>query len=821
MLSSPRRAGNDGASSSNKRGRRNTSDIPSPPKEGKRWSLAAFATSRKPSNPDPSTFPGSLPTFIDPVVVNDLHQLHKYTVKIRSATKNVNHVDSAWNDYHKYKEKCFECCKTLIAPPAQKRESSVISPTTIMPPRLEHQRDDSLNLMAVDSNSSTQSSGSRIDSSLHPGPHDEQCQKAVREWEATVELLTNTLRSSLQETYNTYEKDATPEGFEKLCTDKATRYNTIYYMRNASISKMMSADLDFFNKYDVRFRNYDEIKKDLAKLKLLLGTSSIPQSRTIIERRISPTGDVMLEFANKESESYPVYRFRVSSHCLRETTSPIFGLMFNPHFRAELDDDIQRSLPPPPDRYACNDGHEIMRYRMPQTELNTERSLEILLHAAHNHNERVPREVQFNQFVAIAEACLRYRCTSPLELAVEHMWLPYWRDKATNDMLAEVLLICYVFGLTENFARLSRIVILNMPGLDYVQRKPRWPQRVEEKIAAVRHAKCRETLNEYLFPTPRADSIFNSDRSQINPSSGLRCPKGDRTCDAQNLGWYMKSLTELGLLPTILSSPALLQTPAPPQSQSLLEIISRLSRITGPPQIHGGICDFAPAFRAAIKDIYESVPGLTLFEVSGKSGWALSKNRSPRHSTQSQKNGAQFSGTREQLFKIAALQRDAPGDYYHYRSLLLPFGSDSGSANDNDVCFKIMNLLDDPRDLRAAALIDKRFYRSYLRNKSRLWENIRGFGNGKAPEAYHHMEIAEVDGTPSTARISDDDENYILRSTMGAVPPQEKFRHGQLLLIENKRLVAEDGNKYTSDMRKGLLGITGHESDSQRSYLGE
>ncbi|KAI1734816.1 hypothetical protein F4680DRAFT_437065 [Xylaria scruposa] len=819
MLSSPRRAGNDSASGSNKRSRRNTSDMPSPPKEGKRWSLAAFAASRKPSNPDPNTFPGNLPTFVDPIVVNDLHQLHKYTVKIRSAAKNINHVDSAWNDYHKHKEKCFECCKTLIAPPNQRRESSVVSPTTIMPPRLENQRDDSLNLMTVDSNSSTQSSGSRIDSTLRPGPHDEQCQKAVREWEATVELLTNTLRTSLQETYNTYEKDATPEGFEKLCTDKATRYNTIYYMRNASISKMMSADLDFFNKYDVRFRNYDEIKKDLARLKLLLGTSSIPQSRTIIERRISPTGDVMLEFANKESESYPVFRFRVSSHCLRETTSPIFGLMFNPHFRAEMDDDIQRSLPPPPDRYTCNDGHEIMRYRMPQTELNTERSLEILLHAAHNHNERVPREVQFNQFVAIAEACLRYRCTSPLELAVEHMWLPYWRNKATENMLDEVLLISYVFGLTENFARLSRIVILNMPDPEYVQRKPRWPQRVEEKIVAVRHAKieqvykqCRETLNEYLSPTPRADSIFNSDRNHIDPSSGLRCPKGDRTCDTQNLGWYMKSFTEFGLLPAILSSPALLHAPAPPQLQSLLEIISRLSRITGPPQIHGGICDFAPAFRAAIKDIYESVPGLTLFEVSGKSGWALSKNRSPR---QSQNNGAQFPGTREQLFKIAARQRHVPGDYYHYRSPL---------AYDDDVCFfKIMSLLDDPRDLRTAALIDKRFYRSYLRNKVQLWEGIRGSGNGKAPAAYHHMEIAEVDGTPSTARISvDDGENYVLRSTMSAVPPGEKFRHGQLLLVENKCLVETDGDKSTSDMREGLLGIRimGHESNRQKSYSG-
>ena len=247
---------------------------------------------------------------------------------------------------------------------------------------------------------------------------------------------------------------------------------------------MMSADLNFFPRYDVRFRNYDEIKKDLVKVQSILGTSGIPQNRTIIERRISPTGDVMLEFANADNDEQPVFRFRVASHCLRETSSPIFGYMFNPHFRAELDDDIRRSVPLPPSKCVCADGNEVMLYRMPQTELNTQRSLEILLHAAHNHHDRVPREVQFSQFVAIAEVCLRYRCTSPLEMAVEHLWLPCLRDNATDDMLADVLLISYVFGLSDNFTCLSRMAILAMTGPG-----SNWPQKVQEKIEAVRRAK--------------------------------------------------------------------------------------------------------------------------------------------------------------------------------------------------------------------------------------------------------------------------------------------------------------------------------------------
>lgn len=130
----------------------------------------------------------------------------------------------------------------------------------------------------------------------------------------------------------------------------------------------------------------------------------------------------------------------------------------------------------------------VVLYRMPQTELNIEDSLEILLHAAHNHHDKVPRKVQFSLFVAITEVCLRYQCTSPLELYVEHMWLPYWREHATDAMLADVLLISYVFGLSNNFTRLSRLAILNMGNSDDVPCKS-WPHRVEEMITTVCRSK--------------------------------------------------------------------------------------------------------------------------------------------------------------------------------------------------------------------------------------------------------------------------------------------------------------------------------------------
>ncbi|KAI8632741.1 hypothetical protein F5Y19DRAFT_491373 [Xylariaceae sp. FL1651] len=863
MSSSPHQPGPGSGSGTGQRNRRSTSDIPSAIKFGsdsRKWifgngnrpwkgrphgSESRFTPGSKLPNGDANTnnFPGHLPSFIDPVVATDLQQLRKYTQKIKNAAKSVSHVDSAWNDYIKIKEKCLGWCKALMSLSSQRRESSVVSPTTTMSPALEFQKDlalDTLNLIAVDTSSSTQSAGSRVDTPLRHASQEAQCQEAVREWEAAVELLANTLRTSLQETYNEYEKDATLEGFDRICTDKAIRHNTIYRMRNTSISKMMSANLDFFPKYDVRFRNYDEIKKDLAKVRSLLGTSDIPKERTIIERRISPAGDVMLEFANIESEKHPVFRFRVSSHCLRETTSPIFAHMFNSHFLAELDEDTRRSLPSSPTRHICGDGSEVKLYRMPQTELNTERSLEILLHAAHNHNDRVPREVQFSQFVAIAEACLRYRCTSPLELAVEHLWLPFWRGKATDDMLGGVLLICcklvfffvaigitglrHVFGLCENFTRLSRITILNMTDPNHQQYKS-WPQTVQNKISAIRRAKieqvydqCRTTLDEYLCPAPRVDPKSSTDRSHPSPTSRLRCPKGDRTCDAQNLGWYMKRLTELGMLPAILPSPALSHIPAP-QNRSLLQLINSLCLITSPPQCHGGICDFAPTFRASIKDIYESVSGVTLFDVSGKRGWALSKNRSPRQSqSQSQSNGGAQGGVHEQLFEIAARQRYAPG---YFRT--------EGSGADVDavdyIHFKILSFLDKPQDLRAAALTNRQFYRSYQRNETRLRGGIRrDSAAAQSDLRLRHVSNGSRPG-PSTA-----DAECILypsasnrlgeeRAAMGSIRPQEKFKHGQILLVEDKRLLEGDVNKYARDVRDELIGFTVREGEGPRQGI--
>ncbi|KAI0397675.1 hypothetical protein F5Y17DRAFT_464535 [Xylariaceae sp. FL0594] len=532
---------------------------------------------------------------------------------------------------------------------------------------------------------------------------DEECQEAVRGWEAAVDLLGESLRATLQDTYSDWNKDVTPQGFERICWDMTARRNAISSMRGSDLASTRLVNTDIFiSKYDVRFRNYDEIRRDLATVRGLLSTSGIPQERTVVERRISSEGDAMLEFANIEGEKqqqHPVLRFRVSSHCLRETSSPIFSHMFKPTVGdptpnrkvrisdLDMDGDIRPSLPPPPTRHICADGSEVLLYRMPQVELNIGQSLEILLHAAHNHSSRVPRSISFSQFVALAETCLRYRCTSPLEMAVEHVWLPCWRDKATDDMIAGVLLIAYVFGLKKNFGRLSRLAILHMTDQYHMQTRA-WPVKnlntdIQYEKRQQIYEQCRIILNEYLYPVA---SIPDVSQSQIAMCL-TRCLRGDRACDAQSLGWFMKRLAEAGILPAVLPmlplshsdvAPSVSQTQLP--ERSLQEVMNTLCTMPGPPSVHEDPrhssttscdCDFTTKFRAAIRDIHASVEGLTLADVSmfedasgkgKKRFWALSKRRNGQSDRDGDDSLLLLEDNSEPLFEIAARLRRAPGD---------------------------------------------------------------------------------------------------------------------------------------------------------------
>ncbi|KAM7220630.1 hypothetical protein V8F06_004034, partial [Rhypophila decipiens] len=420
------------------------------------------------------------------------------------------------------------------------------------------------------------------------------------------------------------------------------------------------------DKWETRFNQYNKLKRDAAELKSLTSAKkpSTAKLRRVVLETIAPYGDAILEFSNtctSDDDEAPILRFRVSTHMLTEC-SPIFARMFSKYPNV-LDAipplDLDHDLPQHPVQFSEQpDGSTVQLWRMPQVETNKESALTILLHAAHMHNEHVPRSIPFDQLVALSEAAIRYRCAKPLELFFEHCWVHQWIHKASEDMPDGLVTISYAFGRRRLFSRVTKSVILHLTDEEELRAKA-WPQVVKDKIWAVRSAKmaqvyatCSETIEEYLR-RPRATTISHRQTRSIDSTSSTnsrntsttlgtfptelftftstpRCPKGSHWCDATNLGWLLLVYNELRLFSAILGPSALTGLSLSPNTahpntppRSLAKVLDALRGMANPPHpAHpgggsGGVCDPVPAFRDAVNDIYNSVTGLALQEVDG------------------------------------------------------------------------------------------------------------------------------------------------------------------------------------------------------------
>ncbi|GKT42511.1 uncharacterized protein ColSpa_02692 [Colletotrichum spaethianum] len=673
------------------------------------------------------------------IVFNDseinLRQIQQLTQRVRS-TLSGKDADAAFKEYAKVKDHA-PLCRSLL------RTSTLVPPGSGQADRISTEgrgisRESSLDVPYSPTTFDTRSSFSgkslsEVTTGQGSGqrsvPTREICLSAVRDWKKCIESLLEALELTLSETYKSYEPDATPSMVKSLFQNREFRTAAIQQMRKTSIDKTFSASPDFFPRYVIRLKNYDRVKQDLVDITriLQLGESGVSDERLVKEHHVSPRGDAILEFANIGAESMPILRFRVSSFLLAET-SPIFERTFTEHRHMEIhdDEDVTDQLPPPPTPYICDDGTEAKLYRMPHAEHDSEQALTILLHAAHMHNDKVPREVSFEQFVAIAEVCLRYRCTSPLELFVEHRWLPQWIHKGSEDMPGGMLLISYSFGFRQLFMRMSKTAILNLVNEEELQSKP-WPQKIKDKIWAVRGAKmaqvyacCVNTVQEYLRPplkaveqddAPSLPTVLSLPQLRTrSPSPGLsaetstlsqpsvfssppRCPKGSHWCDATNLGWLMLVYRELQLLSTIMKPTVLgnLTNPQQAPHRSLAQLVDLLRTIASPPQVlhKGGVCDPTPQFRAAINDIYNSVSGLTLYDISRNAhGWGLSRHRSKQPQAVLQKG-----------LKHPGKEREA-------KSVLT-----------DAIRLRVLRSIDSVDDLHTAAMISREFYQTFQENE--------------------------------------------------------------------------------------------------------
>ncbi|KAI5924509.1 hypothetical protein F4810DRAFT_127580 [Camillea tinctor] len=711
-----------------------TSAVVKPALENRKWSTI-FSTRKRTrqslrSDTNYDTFPGSLSPFKDDKIQTDIQLLRKSIQRIKS--KTASNVDVAYEEYEKVRDASRERCKALLNMSLQRRETLLVSPTTTTTASagLEVRPASSLDVLSLADTRSSISTNSIGEALPQSTTHDDHYVAVVREWERCLQELSEAIRKSLQDTYNEHNQHPTPEGFERICKDKMARKDTIKSMRDISVSKVLSEDLGFFPKYDIRFRNYDQMKKDLALMHPQVPTPEpeISPEREIVTRIISASGDVMLEFANRDAPSYPVFRFRVSSSVLADKSS-FFKRLFNSDAKSISDDHVfhhgQQSLP------TSLFGSDVKLYSLPETELNRKDSLEILLHAAHGENNRLPRDIEFEQFVAIAEVCLRYHCTSPLEYSVEVSWLPQWADKTVPAMRDGLLLISYAFGLPADFTHLSRAAILHTPDDAALDAKP-WPQPIRDQIRARRHAytaqvydRCRALLREYTTPAEYADPDALPG-GILQPVGKTRCARGYPECDAANLGWIVMCLRDLGVLPHVLLVPAPSPSPSatnllppqshpppPPPKRSLAQLLGALSRMTSHVHAHGGVaCDFAPAFRLEMRDIEACVEGLRLADVPSPSA-----SSAPSH-------GQGF----------WALSRANPEYPRVFNTCATAAGAGVGTtkalegekALREDTRLRILMAVRNTRDLRALAGVNRAFYGTWRRNRGVLVRSILG-----------------------------------------------------------------------------------------------
>lgn len=759
----------------------------------------------------------------------------------------------------------------------------------------------------------------------------DSCLVAIREWRAVLVKLLQSHRRSLAATIQVFERDAPLEVTERAVDDSDYRAALVQKIRTGRSplpSNAPAVSHAYWPWHERRFRHYDAVKETIMQVDrelMTAGTGTRERGNKIVrDYVIAPRGNAVLEFANTNGYDMPTVRFRVSSHMLAET-SPIFEAVFGGQFShprildrdlRELDGQVPRE---PPRSVTCADGSSVKLYSMPQLEPNTEGALTVLLHAAHMQNDKVPREVSFAQFTAIAEVCLKYQCTSPLELLVEHRWLPQWVHKATEHQPDGILLISYAFGMRRLFTRMSKTAVLNIVDEEELRAKP-WPHAMKDKIWAVRNAKlaqvytaCVGAVQEYFRPPgqaggengagarsggqragaafapgddpSRAPSLLRASSlclpnpplpsyvSLFSLTSSPRCPKGDHWCDATSLGWLLLVLNELQLVWTVVN-PSVLPDAQGQQSQprrSLAQLLDVLRSVPSPPHpAHPGstVCDPAPAFRAAVNDVYNSISGLTLFDVDGKRhGWGLSKHRLHEPQTiqnvslgklsKSSLDGFSVQDEQGVVAPAQALAEDMRGLLQPDTEEWLPdndtetdttLGGEHEAyegniidnmqwdqpspplafAPDEALCLRIMRHADSFDDLHALALVSHAFYAAFKKNELALMRPLVGAWRRRTLSALAGGPAQPQDLLPGVlerleslqARPGEGERNSNPPPPVGPSPPPPLASH-QSMEDESLAEAAQLESSYTTDAKGGIEGEGEGEGEEPREMTEE
>lgn len=167
---------------------------------------------------------------------------------MRAAPSGTSHVDQAYKEFTKIKDRCSTLCLAIMQEEIKPlRTSSSVTDTLI---RQDSYTESPRSPGMLDNRSSFSgrslaevfSAGGVNRLGIHGS---ELWMGPVRDWKVCVETLNDTFRTSLAETYKSYERDATHEMVEALFHNKKFRREAVNRMRNASVTRVLSADPQF------------------------------------------------------------------------------------------------------------------------------------------------------------------------------------------------------------------------------------------------------------------------------------------------------------------------------------------------------------------------------------------------------------------------------------------------------------------------------------------------------------------------------------------------------------------------------------------------
>lgn len=175
-------------------------------------------------------------------------ELQSLVQRMRAAPSAPSHVDQAYKEFLKIKDRCTSLCLAVMQEEIKPLRASPSANETLVRQDSYTESPRSPGMLDNRSSFSGKSLAEVISANggNRPGIHGpEFWMGPIRDWRACVEVLNEAFRTSLADTYKAYEKDATPEMIDSIFNNKRFRRDAVTRMRNASVTRVLAPDPQF------------------------------------------------------------------------------------------------------------------------------------------------------------------------------------------------------------------------------------------------------------------------------------------------------------------------------------------------------------------------------------------------------------------------------------------------------------------------------------------------------------------------------------------------------------------------------------------------